>query len=354
MKVQLRWSLLVIMSIAWLVAGTLQSIAITVDVGPEDHTTFDEFEGASHTAVAITDIPYATVKWYVDGSLKETDYGSGSKRIADFTYTFNSGSTSGRDYEIEAVAYDSQSASGEDAYDLTIWSDLEDVSTPSRSVSNEMEVNGSYAVSFSLATPNRNYRITRAEVWVDGSSVASQDYNDVTNATIIAAGFLGLNTGAFVRVSVEFTWKIGKGGLILLGAKTLRLLYNAAVRSSITGTCTCSVDDDALDSDDFIYGGHSYDNDTSVTWETDTAGSKTKKTSIWGTYSFTNVPCGHRVFMSVESMDTHIHGTQYVKTCFYETERDVGRVGTRWHLGLDGYQEHQVHDFDLSPDRVEP
>ena len=79
MEVQLRWSMLIILSIAWLVAGTLQSIAITVDVGPEDHTTYDEIEGASHTAVAITDIPYAAVKWYVDGVLKETDTGSGNK-----------------------------------------------------------------------------------------------------------------------------------------------------------------------------------------------------------------------------------------------------------------------------------
>ena len=50
-----------------------------------------------------------------------------SKRIADFTYTFNTGSTSGRDYEIEAVAFDSNSISGSDTYDLTVWSDMVDV-----------------------------------------------------------------------------------------------------------------------------------------------------------------------------------------------------------------------------------
>ena len=217
-----------------------------------------------------------------------------------------------------------------------------------------MEVNGNYAVSFSLTTPNSNYRITHAKVWVDGSSVASQNFSDVTSATIAAAGSLGLSVGAFVSVKVEFTWKIYKGTVIVTGAQALRALYNAAVRSTITGTCTCATDENFLDSNTFTYSGTSYDNDTSVKWETDTAGDKTKKTSIWGTYSFTNVPCGHTVTMSVDSMDTHIHGTQYVKTCFYETEQNVGRVGTRWYLGLDGYQDHQVHDFDPSPDQVEP
>ena len=306
--------------------------------------------GTSHTAVAITDIPYASVKWYVDDSLKETDYGSGSKRIADFTYTFNSGSTTGREYEIKAIAFDSESASGDDAYDLTIWSDLEDVSTPSRSVSNEMEVNGSYAVSFSLTTPNSNYRITHAEVLVDDSLVASEDYSDVTSATIAAAGSLGFNVGSVVSVTVKFTWTIS-GTTIAL--HTLKYLNNVLVRSSITGTCTCATDDNALDSGTFTYSGTSYDNATTVKWDAASAGEREDLTSIWGTYSFTDVPCGYNVTLSVDSMDTHIHGTQYIKTCFYEDEQNAGHVGTRW-FGLEYQQDHQVHDFDLSPDRVEP
>ena len=356
MNAKLRWSMLITMSIACLILGTLESLAITVDIAPEDLYTYDEIEGTSHTAVAITDIPYASVKWYVDGRLKETDYGSGSKRIADFTYTFNSGSTTGREYEIKAIAFDSESASGSDVYDLTIWSDLADVSTPSRSVSNEMEVGGSYAISFSLTTPNSNYQITSAEVWVDDSLVASKDYSDATSATISAAGSLGLNVGISVSVRVVFTWRISYIGAALY---TLKTLNNVIVRSSITGTCTCSVDDNPLDSDAFTYGGDSYDNATTVKWKTYAAGDGEDLTSIWGTYSFTNVPCGHEVDMSVDSTDTHIHGTQYVKTCFYEAERDVGRVGTKWlpfgkDIDLERHQDHQVHDFDLSPYRTEP
>ena len=357
MNSKLRWSTLITTSIACLILGSLESVAITVDVDPEDLSTYDEIEGTSHTAVAITDIPYASVKWYVDGSLKETDYGSGSKRIADFTYTFNSGSTTGREYEIKAIAFDSESASGDDAYDLTIWSDLEDIRTPSRSVSSEMEVNGSYAVSFSLTTPNSNYRITHAEVLVDDSLVASEDYSDVTSATIAAAGSLGFNVGSVVSVTVKFTWRIP---LTTIGVYTLRYLNNVIVRSSITGTCTCATDDNALDSGTFTYSGTSYDNATTVKWEAYGAGDGEDLTSIWGTYSFTNVPCGHEVDLSVDSMDTHIHGTQYIKTCFYEDERDVGLVGTKWIVAgrdifdLERHQDHQVHDFDLSPDRVEP
>ena len=350
MNSKLRWSILVAMSIACLILVTLEGVAITVDVDPEDLSTYDEIEGTSHTAVAITDIAYSSVKWYVDGSLKETDYGSGSKRIADFTYTFNSGSTTGREYEIKAIAFDSASASDSDAYDLTIWSDLQDVRTPSRSVSNEMEVNGSYAFSFSLTTPNSNYRITSAEVLVDDSLVASEDYNDVTSATIAASGSLGINVGSVVAVKVRFTWTISGTTIALY---TLKYLNNVLVRSSITGTCTCATENNALDSGTFSYSGTSYDNATTVTWDAGSAGEGEDLTSIWGTYSFTDVPCGYNVTLSVDSIDTHIHGTQYVKTCFYEAERNAGQVGTRW-CGVEFEQDHQVHDFDLFPDRVEP
>ena len=218
-----------------------------------------------------------------------------------------------------------------------------------------MEVGGSYAISFSLTTPNSNYRITGAEVYVDGSQVASETFSDVTSATIAAAGSLGINIGISVSVKVVFTWKVSLTGAAIYALKTLN---NVIVRSSITGACTCSVDDNALDSSTFTYGGDSYDNATTVKWETYAAGEDEDLTSIWGTYSFTNVPCGHEVDMSVDSMDTHIHGSQYVKTCFYEAERDVGLVGTKWlpfgqDVDLERHQDHQVHDFDLSPNRVE-
>ena len=358
MKVQLRWSMLIITSIAWFVAGTLQSIAITVDVAPEDHTTYDVIAGTSHTAVATTDVPYATVKWYVDGVLKETDTGSGNKRIADFTHRFSSGSSSGRDYEIEAVAVDSNSNSDSDSYDLTVWSKMKDVaSRPTRSVSNEMEVGGSYSISFSMKTPNSNYRITRAEVYVNGSRVASRSFSDVTTASIAASGSLGTDIGTAVRVLVKYTWKVvtsvGKkvsGGLI-------EYAWDAVVRSKIHGGCTCITEGNALDNGTFTYDGKTYRNSTTVKWDAARGGNKTRTTSQSGRYTFLTVPVGYHIEMIVKSTDYHRHGTgQYPEAskCTYdhdELQRTLG--STRWFVGgLPWEVETREVNFSLTPDTV--
>ena len=359
MNSKLRWSMLIIMSIVWLTSGLLESIAITVDVAPEDLSTYDELEGASHTAVAITDIPYASVKWYVDGSLKETDYGSGSKRIADFTYTFNSGSTSGREYEIKAIAFDSASASGSDSYDLTVWSDLVDVaSRPSRSVSNEMEVGGSYAISFSLSTPNSNYRITRAQVYVDGSRVASRSFSDVTTASIAASGTLSTSVGAAVRVVVQYSWaivpKIGKK----LAGPALKFSWDALVRGKLHGGCTCITEGNALDNHTFTYNGNTYRNSTRVKWAAgDRGGSDTRPTSRAGRYSFQNMPVGYLFKISVVSTDYHRHGTGQYPTpakCTYDHEEQHNQIGsTRWFvLGQAWEYETRQADLALTPDTV--
>ena len=358
MNAKLRWSMLITMSIACLILGALESVAITVDVAPEDHTTFDEFEGASHTAVAITDIAYASVKWYVDGSLKETDYGSGNKRIADFTYTYSSRSSSGQEYEIKAVAYDSQSASGEDAYDLTVWSDLADVaSRPTRSVSNEMEVGGSYAISFSLTTPNSNYRITRAEVYVDGSRVASRSFSDVTTASIAASGTLSASAGVAVRVVVKYSWAIvtiiGKK----LGGAALSFAWDAVVRGKIHGGCTCIIDTNPLDNGTFTYNGVTYNNSTMVKYDAAKGGNKTRTTSPSGKYLFDKVPVGYHIEITVMSTDYHRHGTGPYPTpskCTYdhnEFQRTLG--STRWYIAGQAWEvETRTVDFPLTPDTV--
>ena len=350
---KLRWTCLITMSVVLLIAATSESLAITITtMSPYSGSSYDAVVGDSHTAYVATDVPYVRVDWYVDGVFKESDSGNGSATQAYFTYTFNSGSTTGQQHEVKAYAYGQGSAYDTDFYDVTVWSDLEDVSTPSKSVSNEMEVNGSYSVSFSMSTPNSNYRITHAEVWVDGSQVASQNYSEVTSATINASGSLGLSVGAILTVELKFTWKISGTTIALYVA---RYLWNVAVRSEITGTCTCSTDDNALDNGTFTYSGTSYDNSTAVEWDAASGGNNAKTTSIWGTYAFTNVPCGYYIIMSVSSIDTHIHGSQLVKTCFYDDERSVGPVGTRWSLvDMEIEQDHMVQDFDLSPYQTEP
>lgn len=359
MNAKLRWSMLITTSIACLILGSLESLAITVDVAPEDHTTFDEFEGASHTAVAITDIPYATVKWYVDGVLKETDAGSGNKRIADFTYTYSTGSTSGREYEIEAVAFDSNSNSGSDSYDLTVWSDLTDVtSRPTRSVSNEMEVGGSYSISFSLSTPNSNYRITRAEIYVDGSRVASRSFSDVTTASIAASGTLSTSVGTAVRVVVQYSWaivpKIGKK----LAGPALKFGWDALVRGKLHGGGTCITDSNPLDNGTFTYNGNTYRNSTRVKWDAgDRGGNDERPTSHAGRYSFQNVAVGYRLGLSVMSTDYHRHGTGEYPTpskCTYDHEEQHNQIGsTRWFvLGQAWEYETRQADLALTPDTV--
>lgn len=358
MNAKLCRSMLIITSIACLILGSLESVAITVDVAPEDHTTFDEFEGASHTAVAITDIPYATVKWYVDGVLKETDAGSGNKRIADFTYTYSIGSTSGRQYEIKAIAYDSESASDNDAYDLTVWSDLADVaSRPTRSVSNEMEVGGSYAISFSLSTPNSNYRITRAEIYVNGSRVASRSFSDVTTASIAASGILSTSVGTAVRVVVKYTWAIVTNLGKKIAPAVLNFGWDAVVRSQIHGGCTCVTDTNPLDNHSFTYNGNTYRNSTTVKWDAARGGNKTRTTSRSGRYSFLTVPVGYHIEITVMSTDHHRHGTGQYPTpskCTYdhnEFQRTLG--STRWFVAGEAWEvEIRTVDFPLTPDTV--
>lgn len=359
MNAKLRWSMLITTSIVCLILGSLESLAITVDVAPEDHTTFDEFEGASHTAVAITDIPYATVKWYVDGVLKETDAGSGNKRIADFTYTYSTGSTSGREYEIEAVAFDSNSNSGSDSYDLTVWSDLTDVtSRPTRSVSNEMEVGGSYSISFSLSTPNSNYRIERAEVYVNGSRVASRSFSDVTTASIAASGTLSTSVRAAVRVLVKFTWKVVTGIGKKVGGGVIEYTWDALVRGKIHGRVTCITEGNALDNGTFTYDGNSYSNTTTVKWYAGSRGGEdTYHTLAEGGYSFQNVPVGYLFDMIVKSKDYHRHGTgQYPEPskCTYDHKERRDEIGkTKWFVGgMPWSWETQQADYPLTPDTV--
>lgn len=358
MNAKLRWSMLITTSIACLILGSLESPAITVDVGPEDHTTFDEFEGASHTAVAITDIPYTTVKWYVDGRLRETDTGSGNKRVADFTYTFSSGSSSGRDYEIEAVAVDSNSNSGSDSYDLTVWSDMENlVSRPTRSVSNEMEVGGDYQISFSLSTPNSNYGISRAEIYVDGSRVASRSYSDVTTASISASGTLGTGVGTAVRVLVRFTWKVLLGAGKKMTGGALEYTWNAVVRSKMHGGCTCITDTNPLDNGTFTYNNVSYNNSTTVKYDAARGGHLTRTTSPSGRYTFLRVPVGYHLEMTVNSTDHHRHGTgayPVASKCTYKHEDFQRTLGsTRWFVGdLPWEVETREVNFTIAPKTV--
>lgn len=359
MNAKLRWSMLITTSIACLILGSLESLAITVDVAPEDHTTYDVIAGASHTAVATTDVPYTTVKWYVDGVLKETDLSNGTSRTADFTHTFSRGSSSGKGYKIKAVAYDSQSNSDEDSYDLKVWSNMKDVaSRPTRSVSNEMEVGGDYSISFSMQTPNSNYRITRAEIYVNGSRVASRSFSDVTSASISASGALSKSVGAAVRVVVKFTWAVINSVAKRVGGDIIDYTWDALVRGKIHGGVTCITEGNALDNSTFTYGGNSYSNSTTVRWYAGSRGGEdTRRTSSSGRYSFDNVPVGYLFDMIIKSTDHHRHGTgQYpiASKCTYDKKDRRDQIGeTKWFIGGRPWSWNTVRaDYPLTPKTV--
>lgn len=355
MNSKLRWTLLTAISMVCFISASSQGIAISVTTTPSQQYTYNQIAGSSHLAKAVTDIPFASVKWYVDGALKETDNGNGSLKTAYFSYTF-SGSTSGRQYEIKAIAFDSQSSSDTDAYDLTVWSRLDDTVAPvSKTVSKQLQVGESYLVSFSMTTPNSNYLITGAEVSVDGTVVASQNYSDVTSAKIAAFGSLSTRVGHYVTVSVKWSWKILPKAYI--GKWFLKKTWQAAIRSRVYGQCTCYDDGNPLDSSGITFSGDYYDNSTTVEWDAGSQGGKrSETTSVFGNYTFTDVPCGYKITMTVVSTDYHLHGSgpYPLKRCEYSEEAELGEVGqTVWFTGLHWSPDTIERDFALVPDTVE-
>lgn len=353
---KLHWPLMAIL-ITLLVLTSIKSEADTITITKYEpyYGSYDEIAGDLHTAYVETDQPYGSIDWYVDGVYQTTHSGDGMSKSATFDYTFNTGSTTGSSYEIRARAYPASGTHDDDSYNVTVWTDLADVSTPSRSVSDEMEVNGSYAISFSLVTPNSNYVITSARVWVNGSQVASQSYDDVTSATIDATGSLDSNVGQVVSVQVSFVGKLAIKAILLTVAQT----WQAAVRSTIHGDCTCWDDGNALDNHHFrASNGNYYDNSTTVKWDAGSqGGSNSRPTSPSGTYTFQDVPCGYNIEMTVTSTDYHLHGSGAnlpLKKCTYSHTESLGQVGdTLWSTGIHWETDTKEKNFVLQPASAE-
>jgi len=210
----------------------------------------NEVAGKSHMAFVRTNEPYYIIYWFINDEFKYWNWGYGLP-YAWFTYhtNKNDGSTTGRKHKIEALAYSQDGSYDRASYTVTVWSNLKHVSTPYRSESVKMKVGNSYSLSFSMSTPNSNYRITGAKVWVNGSLVASKTYSDVASATITAPGNLGTNVGQAVILQVEWYWRVAISAAVYVA----RYTWNAVVRCKIYGTCTCAVDNNYLDSGYFQY-----------------------------------------------------------------------------------------------------
>jgi hypothetical protein len=303
-----------------------------------------------------TDQPYGSIDWYVDGVYQTTNSGNGISKSATFDYTFNTGSTTGSSYEMRARAYPASGTHDEDSYNVTVWSDLEDVSTPSASVSNRFEPGGSYAVSFSLTTPNSNYVITGAKVLVEGSQVAYQSFSDVTSATISASGILSTSVSAHATVSLSIDWTRlgGPAGYVA------KWIYYAVVRSTLHGKCKCDAEDNALDNGQFTYAGNIYSNSTLIRWYTDSASNQSgeDRPSASGVYMFVRkIPVGNDIHISVASTDYHRHGTGSpppVKQCVYSHTEYIGEIGNS--AGLKFWKTTTAtreKNFFLIPDEVE-
>ena len=331
------------------VAVSAHAFSIT-SIGPYG-SGYHAIDGVSHSSRVDTDTTFNKVEWYVDSALVWTDWNTSTTSVFPHTYP-GKGSTSGNSVTVKAKAFDSGSSStDEDSYTLTVWSKLESAASPSRSVVTQPKPGGSYSVTYSLTTPNANYTISRMEIYVDSNLVASQNYGDVTYASLNASGSLGLSVGQTARFDIKFWYDVAS-----TVASIVTFVQNAVVRNTIYGTCTCSTEGNKLDNGEWNGDeGHFY-NASTVKWDAGSLGGNGTRLTSWdGTYSFAGeIPVGYNVNLILTSEDTHAHGSPptYVYTCEYGENRSLGQVGATTWFEIAWYGENFQENFNNAPDTV--
>ncbi len=350
--------------------------AIEVDyVGPE--SSYDDYitTGATQYSRAEFDAPYGIVHWYVKGPGEtgfgteiEVDYGDGTSTVSTFQHTFNSGSTSGKQYEITAYVYpDSNTGNGIvdwDSYTLKVWTPFEDVVKVSKNVTDEMRVGDTYACSFTATSSSSNYVIEEIKVYVDDVLIDSQLYSDVTKGIIHVSGSLKPDVGAYVPVVVKVFGKIidiiGSGSSKIvktISKATLGKVWNVILRGTISGKCLCDGDKkpfkNALDNKEGVkyvcrdlngqvVNNGTHDNQTSVTWDAGVPhGNELKggpyRTNDRGFYTtLRSVPLRYNIALDMRSKDLHLHGPrQLQRICEYEETEWIRRFGNvKWVVGV--------------------
>ena len=329
--------------------------AINVDfVGPDSAYTADLTAGYTQCSRAEFDEPFSIVFWYVRspgedgyGTIADIDYGDGSETTSYFDYTFSNGSTTGENYKITAYVYPESGDVDSDSYDVTVWTSFEEAVTVSKSVTDEMEVGGSYEFSINATSPNDNYVITSIEVSVDGEIIGSKTFDRIKNATVKVAGKISNTVDSVVKVTVKVTGKIVKVGASLSGSAistiikaTISQAWDVILRGTLQGLCLCDGDippgGNALDNETRAINGISIDNSTSVVWDGGNAGGEdlTGETNTdWkGEYSFLQeVPLGLNISLTLTSNDFHLHGNnqenQKPLICEYRSTMWIGRFG---------------------------
>ena len=334
--------LLIVISAVLLFSVTAD--AINVDyVGPESSYDNYLFAGSTQYSRAEFDEPYHSVYWYVKGpgetgfgTLAAIDQGDGTSTVSTFSHTFNSGSTSGKEYEITAYVYPENGEVDWDSYTLSVWTPADEViTTPDElTITDDIKIGDSYAFNVDVTSSSSNYVIDKVEVLVDGVSVVSKSYDDVGSATITVSGNLPASAGSTMSVTAKIFGKLKP-----LGKWTLERMWLGVLRGTVEGFCECIDDGDALGTEPNVpYTCQEESqivkkkrrNHTRVRWSVwtnEVTEDGTTATQTDGSYSFIHVvPFGHAVTMWIRGDDLHIHGGQQ-KICKYEDNEHLKPVG---------------------------
>lgn len=257
-------TLLTIVISAVLVFYGTADAAINVDsVGPESSYDNYIFTGSTQYSRAEFNEPFGTVYWYVKGpgetgfgTLVYTDYGDGTSESSQFSHSFNSGSTSGEEYEITAYVYPVSDADDQsvdwDSYTLGVFTPLREVfMVPDElTITDDIKLNDYYAFNVDVSSSDSNYLIESIEVYVGGTLNTARSFSDVSSASVSAAGFVSSNAGSTLSIKgvikgmikSRFARLLTPGGIVA----TLDVTWRGMLRGTIFGNCWCPSDNVVL------------------------------------------------------------------------------------------------------------
>ena len=323
------------------------------------------FTGDTHVGQVNANQPYTTVRWYVKGpdetglgTLVDTQYGDGTSTVSYFSHTFESGSTSGEEYEIYASVWAAHAQYTTASYTVRVWTPPEEVITiPDQlTITDDIKLGDYYTFIAEASSASSNYVIDEIEVLVNGVSVQSQNFSDDASPSMNISGFLPTTAGSEMVVEIRVRGGLIKPFLMPIIKWLVKETLRGHLVGSISGFCQCKNDCNLLDCSPC----HPYTcmvesqeerrtrrNKTQVKWS---AGNQSNV--AWardGSYAFWNqVPYGHDVTMWLQGDDLHNHEGQ-LQICKYEEDTNVGRVGEVVLEVLPKDARWIVHNFLESP-----
>ncbi len=250
-------TLLIIAISAVLVFSVTVDAAINVDsVDPE--SSYDNYiwTGSTQYSRAEFNEPFGIVYWYVrgpgetgSGTLGHIDYGDGTSKSSQFKHTFNSGSTSGKEYEITAYVYPHSDAADQsvdwDSYTLGVFTPFDEVVTvpDELTIEDDIKLNDYYAFDVDASSSDSNYVITEIEVYVNGTLHTSRSFSDASSASVSTAGFLSADAGSTISVKGLIKGYVKSKFAVLLTpvgiAGVLDVTWRGMLKGTIHGKCWC-------------------------------------------------------------------------------------------------------------------